>query len=259
MIERVRLDVAVEFAADPMQQVAIECRRHTGGIVVGRVQQSDRLLEIDTDQQLPAVADHDPNITQQAHSIGGVEIADARTREEGHFVRHRGELRDVEAVAEIDAGGVDLQPWVVPGESLGGRQQELPGDIDADIGMRAQFFQQQPHLPARPAAELDQQALGADQFDQVGQCATQDRRLGTRLVVLGKVTDPVEQCGTPFVVEELRWHRTRRRGKAIDHLSAQVGRTRVCVIEPDRLHLHRSAARRIPENCQRSCGWKKLR
>ena len=259
MIERLRLDVAVEFAADPMQQVSIECRRHTGSIVVGRVQQSDRLLEIDTDQQLPAVADHAPDITQQALGIGGVEVADARTREEGHFVRHRGNVRDVEAIAEIDASGVDLQPWVVPGKCLGGRQQELPGDIDADIGMRAQLFQQQSHLSARPAAELDQQALGAHQLDQVGQRTTQDRHLGTRLVVLGKVTDPVEQRRTPFVVKKLRWHRTRRRGQAIDHLPAQVGRTRVCVIEPDRLRLHRSAARRIPENCQRSCGWKKLR
>ena len=34
VIERVRLDVAVEFAADPMRQVAIECRFVTGGIVL---------------------------------------------------------------------------------------------------------------------------------------------------------------------------------------------------------------------------------
>ena len=92
--------------------------------------------------------------------------------------------------------------------------------------------------------------------------AAQDFRLRTGDVILGQLADFLEKIGATLVVEELARQGARRTRKPGDRLLEKIGSRRLEIEQrhPGGVAVHtRSRARRMPVNCQRFSGWKKLR
>src|ERR687896_1516761 len=153
-----------------------------------------------------------------------------------------------------------LKPWIVAGEAPRGFKQKLPRDIDTEVGGGVQDIEQQPDLLAGPAPKLDEQAVRLHAAGDILCVVVQDSRLRAGQIILREFTDNLEQFRAAPVIEEF-W------GNALGLLreSREYGLPQVVVsatgiiIELDRSGFHRSSASRIPMNCQRSRGKKKLR
>ena len=197
------VDFGVQLLAQAIQQVQVERCRHACRIVVGGFEGRPVLDQVDTYQQ-PA-ADGQQRVQAAQEIFGGlrVEVADARAREETDRPFAVQPLRQVHVAGEVGTGGVHLEPWVVGSQTARAFEQEVPGDIDAEIARRSHGFQKQPNLAACPAAEFDQRrVIPGDACDVLGG-VSQDRLLGSCRIILRLCADPVEQLGAPLIVEEL--------------------------------------------------------
>lgn len=146
----------------------------------------------------------------------------------------------------------------------GGRVTQVGfGDVDGNIARRRfELLKQQARLDAAAAAVLDQQAIGAKRRRHGLPVSAHDRQLGAGRVIFGQRADAVEEPGTGFVVEVFARDFLGLEGQAAQHIGAEMVRRRK--IEPgDRLgeglRHGTSRAMRMPVNCQRASGGKKLR
>ena len=138
--------------------------------------------------------------------------------------------------------------------------QIVAGDIQRQIGPRLCGLQQDAHLAERTGAELHDLGVLAHQRCDFGRMAPQKRGLGAGLVVFRQFADLVEQMRTRRVVEILCADLLGRLGQSRDQGLGEVFNGRRRVVYPGELGVHQiSSARRMPLNCQRAAGGKKLR
>ena len=183
--EGVDRDGAVQLAVDPVEQVAVERRRHALRIVIGGDQHLAGLGPVHADQQHRAFAQRAPHRAQQVGRHGGRHVADGRAGEESQFggIRHhRGQRQRAHEIAlqrmDGQVGKCLLQP-------ARGFAQEVARNVDRHIGRRFDTAQQDGRLGRGARAELDHRAPLADMRDQIGAHGLQDRRLGPCRVIFG--------------------------------------------------------------------------
>jgi hypothetical protein len=128
----------------------------------------------------------------------------------------------------------------------------LAGDVDRHVGHRVEHVEQQPRLDAVAATRLDQHRARPEQLGQLVTAVAQDADFGPRRVVLGQRGDGVEQVAAAGIVEEHRGEPLRIGLESGQHLASQVRDRWVEIVQHRRAHA--SPARRMPVNCQRSCG-----
>src|SRR5919198_1278905 len=153
-----------------------------------------------------------------------------------------------------------LKPWIVAGEAPRGLKQKLPRDIDTEVGGGVQDIEQQPDLLAGPAPKLHEQAVRLRAAGNILCVGLQDSGLGAGQIILRQLTDSLEQFRAAPVIEEF-WGNVLgllRESREYGLPQIVVSRTGM-IMELDRSRFHRSSASRIPMNCQRSRGKKKLR
>src|SRR4029079_10880040 len=76
MLERTKIEVGAEFAVDAAEQIEIEFRSHTGGVVVGAIEDVGRLDEIDPDQESSTGAEQARGAAQKCRRLVRLEITD---------------------------------------------------------------------------------------------------------------------------------------------------------------------------------------
>lgn len=80
MFELVQLEIGLQLAIDPRQQVEGEFTGYPGGIVVGGFEDCRILLQIDTDQRRTLTTHFDGHRAQQADRLALLEVAQRRSR-----------------------------------------------------------------------------------------------------------------------------------------------------------------------------------
>src|SRR5581483_8600188 len=76
MVEHVEPEISVQLAVDARQQVEVEFRRHASSVVVGGVEDLDRLDQVDTDDECRAVAEDIGGIAEKRRRFMGLKISD---------------------------------------------------------------------------------------------------------------------------------------------------------------------------------------
>src|SRR5574340_1755471 len=79
MAEGREVEIGIQLAVDPRQQVEVELRGNALAVVVGRVQLRRRFLEVDADQQPSFGTDDSGDAPQQIAGLAGIEVADTGT------------------------------------------------------------------------------------------------------------------------------------------------------------------------------------
>src|SRR5271168_1079136 len=87
MDERADVEIAAEFAVDPVQHIEIEARRDAGGVVIGIIKGALVFLEIDADHHSPPFAQNRARALEESAGFARFEIAKRRTREKADL-RH---------------------------------------------------------------------------------------------------------------------------------------------------------------------------
>ena len=124
------------------------------------------------------------------------------------------------------------------------------------------MFEQHPRLDSRAGAESDQLRVGADRFRHLAPVVPQQLCLRARDVILGQLADFLEQLDAAFVVKKFAWERTRRGRKTGENFREEILIDRLEIEHSHhagRTAHERSRASRMPLNCQRLSGGKKLR
>ena len=84
MAEPVRVEVAPQLLVEHTEDIAVEVRRHAGGVVVGRDEPFAVLDEIGPDEQ-GVVARHGAvQVEEEASPLGRVQVADRPAQERDH-------------------------------------------------------------------------------------------------------------------------------------------------------------------------------
>src|SRR5690606_9226544 len=86
---------------------------------------------------------------------------------------------------------------------------------------RRSSLDQKARLAPAAAAELDQFGRAGERHD-LGRRRLQDRLLGARRIVLGKVANAVEKVGAAVVVEKAARQGLGRGAQAVDHVGRAV-------------------------------------
>src|SRR6266571_3144379 len=95
--EAVDLEIAAEFAVDPLDQVEVEGGVGAGAVVVGGVEDLGFLLQVDADQHLAAGPQQFAAVAKKANDRIRLEIADRRAGEETDALSGRtGQWRQLE-------------------------------------------------------------------------------------------------------------------------------------------------------------------
>jgi hypothetical protein len=203
-------------------------------------------------------------LLEQGNRLVRREIADGRAWKVNDRPRRRtGRAGQCERPCEVGANRKDLDMHEAARQRVGRVAQVGFGNVDGDIGRRRfELLKQESRFNAAAAAVFDQPAVGAQQRRHGLAVTAHDRQLGARRVILGQLADTVEQPRAGLVVEVFARDFLGLGGQAAQHVGAKVvGRREV---EPgDRLKESLrhgiSRARRMPVNCQRASGGKKLR
>src|ERR1700685_4339815 len=82
MLEGVEIEIGAELAVDARQQVEIEFRRDTLGVIVGVVENFRILDQIDADDEYRLFAKHRAGMAEEFARLVRLEIADGRSRKE---------------------------------------------------------------------------------------------------------------------------------------------------------------------------------
>ena len=83
------VEIAVELAVDPGQDVLVEPARHPGIVVIGCLQDAVIFLQIDANDEDGIGAENAPGCPQKCASLLGLEIADGRAWKETGFRQRR--------------------------------------------------------------------------------------------------------------------------------------------------------------------------
>src|SRR5262249_37294405 len=79
--EPVEMEVGPQLAVDAGQQVKVEVGRHAAGVVVGRLEDRQVFLQIESQAHRPARADQGRHAGKQHLRLGRAEVADRRAGE----------------------------------------------------------------------------------------------------------------------------------------------------------------------------------
>ena len=264
MREPVEVEIAAELAVDARQQVQVEGGVDAGLVVISAVENCRVLLQVGADQHLAAGTEQLCPIRQECDDLAWLEIADRRAREKADALAiGSGKLRQHKGPGVIGADRDHRELWKIGGEPRRRAAQLLARNVDRDIGGRPiERLEQDAHLVAGAAAELDETAMRTDAGGDIGGETVEDRDLGARQIILGQLADLLEQSRAARVVEKF----TRQRFG----VAAEPGEDRVAKAFLARREVmkrktggdishHRSSARRSPEKAQRAEGGKKLR
>ena len=221
--EGVQVEIGAELAVDPHQQVAVERRGHARGVVVGRQQRGQVLLQVDADDHRRRLAERGAHPPEERHRLLRPEIADRRSGKEADPVRAQPVVGQGDRLHEI---GVDRhQPEIgKPGPHVPHRLGERAVvDVDRDPRRRLlERAQQDRRLAARAAAELDHAGPRADQRGHLAGVALQKADLGAGQVVFVEGRDLLEQRRAARIVEEPAGQRLLRPGEAVQHIGGEV-------------------------------------
>ena len=111
MLERVEVEVGVEFAVDHREHVAVEPRRHAGAVVVGAYQPAGVLHQVGAQQQGVTGLQRVRQRGQELGARPGRQVADRRAEEDDQTPADAGDLAEV--FLEITAHRVDLDARVL--------------------------------------------------------------------------------------------------------------------------------------------------
>ena len=261
MGETVQVKTGAQFAIGARQQIFVERRCHTRGVVIRGMQQGRVLYQIDADQKAAAIQ-HLAHPPQQRHRGVGREIADGAAGEETGAPRRARHRRHLQRQGEI-ANHAGAAP---------GRDNPPPGVARhrADRRRKYQSGYSRAGLARHPAG--------------CGLCAGRRRRIpqfprhgrsGRRFRGRDGGAAP-PRCVSGNIPAGRRWRRTapslphhrKFAGQFLGRAAQALGNiTRETVLRQAmgggdlhgaRIH-QRSSASRMPLNCQRAAGWKKLR
>src|SRR6185295_1167504 len=116
----------------------------------------------------------------------------------------------------------DLEPRELAPKARGRLAQRGAGDIDRQVGRRAQGADKKPRLQALAAAVLDELAALSGKARDRGEVRFGQRELGASQVILGKPADALEQATAGVVVEILRRQRLLRERESRDHFVQKI-------------------------------------
>src|SRR5690606_7956694 len=216
-----RIDVAVQFAANAVQQIQIEGRRDLGAVIVGSLQRGFVLEQVDPDQYATAGRQDVVQMAEQSARLFRGEIANAGAGEEHQRVLQGEVVGQLQVIGEIAAGCMHIEPGIIGGQAAGAVQQKILGDVDTQVAGWPQPFEQQANLAAGATAQLDQVALRADDLANLVRRVGEDAYLSTGQVVLRLQADLLEQLRAASVVEELGREVLGRSGEARQSFVAQ--------------------------------------
>jgi hypothetical protein len=242
VLEGPEVEVGIELAVEHGQEVAVERRRHPGGVVVGRFEHCRVLDEVGAEQQPVLLAQEAAERPQEAAAPAGQKVAD-RAAEEGDDARTLAGRDLAEVALEVAEDPVHAQPRVLLDELVGARPQDRLGDVERDVAVersrRVHRVEQHARLVGHARAELDE--LGRPRRrDQLRPVGLEDRALGAGGVVLGLPADLVEEPRALGVVEVLRRELLERAGQPVERVVGQrplLSRTEMDV-DPDRARVH---------------------
>ena len=159
MREGGEIEIRAELPIGAGEDVEVERGRHPRGIIVGRLEDAAVLDEVDADDEDGPRAEKPPGEVQERPCGFGLEIADRRAREEARERMPGEAARQHEALREIRGDRNDAEVRKLVAEPCRLVVQELGRDVDGNVGGQArQLVEQQAHLGAGTAAELDERA-----------------------------------------------------------------------------------------------------
>src|SRR5450759_2794996 len=154
MTEGCDIEIGIQLAVDPREQILVEFRRDSLVIVVGGMQERRCLLEVDTDEQPAVWTEKLGDSPKQIARLGGVEIADARTGEEDCPLLHIEEAGKFERFRIIGTDTMDLPFSMILGDSACRHAESFTRNIDRCVGLGLYRFQQHTNFGATPAPKF---------------------------------------------------------------------------------------------------------
>ena len=224
MLEGLDLEIGVELTVEHAQDVLVELRRDSGGVVVGSLQPGRLLDQVGAEEETILGVEQARDPCQELTAGGGIEVADRPAEEDDQT---RAADRDpLQVLLEVADHAADLEPWVLVDQAFGGLAGDLLGDVDRRVGLEAagvlHGVEQVAGLRRRARAELDQGGGPAGCGDHLGRARFEDRALGPGRVVLGKLGDLLEELRSPLVVEVLRGQLLQRPAEADTGVGGEV-------------------------------------
>ena len=262
-----RSKVASTSRLSPPQHVQVERCRHAGRIVVGALDDCAILEQVDTDQQRTPAADRFADRVEQRDRFERTEVADRGAGEERHPPRRAADdRRQRHELAEVLHQRVHGQRGKSPPHGTAGGLELHRVHVERHVAVRVlERVEQQLRLAPGTGAVLDDGSPRPATIGDLRRMGREQTRFRTGEVVLGLLADLLEQLRTAGVVQEYRGQLLLLLAESLedqrDQWSRRVGRRKgraaqdvFCVS-----HAVRSLASRIPVNCQRASGLKKLR
>ena len=129
----------------------------------------------------------------------------------------------MQLVAEVGAQCVNVEPRIISCQLQGTAAQKVLGNVDAQVARRPHGFEQQTHLAAGAATQLDQVCFGAGNLRYVVGRQAEYQLLGARRVVLGLLGYLFEEFRPAAIVEKFWRSPFGSRGKARQNFVAKGG------------------------------------
>ena len=209
MREPIDVEVAIELAVDPHQQVAVERRGHLQRIVVGEQQRAFLLHQVGAEQQCIADGQVGADVPDELFGARRIEIADVRSEEQHQrprgafgFARSLGEPGLVGRLVSDDAKVV--QGGERPARELeGGGRHVNQMDVQQPAA-RPRGLDQRAELVAASRSELDDCGDPVKGPEDIAAVRGQQPRFGARDGVPRQPANRFEERRTEIVVEIAR-------------------------------------------------------
>ena len=189
-----QIEIGPELTVDAPQHIEVEGGRHPSHVIIGGLQNRDRLSEVETQQEIVLGLECGRKTTEQLGLFAIVKITQITAQKQDQALpggRQRGQAAQI-----VGGQAVDGQPGIVGDQPPGRFFQHGGADVDRDVvhGMAAALVlvQQQAGFDRAAAAQFDQ-AARADQIEQLGRPLTQQHGLGPGRIVFGLLADLLEQ------------------------------------------------------------------
>ncbi len=201
MLERVRVEVGVQFAVDDVEDVPVELGGDPGRVVVGADEASGVLDEVGAEEEEVTVVHGGADAAEEPDPLGGRHVADRPAEEGDEAPLAAGQEGQVLLVVGDD--GPDGQVRMVGGDPGGGLFEELAAHVDRYVGAEGagEGVEQEAGLP-RSGAEFEE-GLGAGGGGDVGCVHDEDLPFAAGRVVLLQFGDLLEERAAALVIEPL--------------------------------------------------------
>src|SRR5262249_17490252 len=112
----VEVEIRAKLAVNPRQQVEVELRGDASRIVISRVENSDILDQVDSDDKGGTRSEHARRMLQKSRGLLRVEIADGRARKKPGAGKARNSTWQLERFGEVGGNGDHLEARVIAPE-----------------------------------------------------------------------------------------------------------------------------------------------